>query len=234
MNILAVDTSTQAMNIAIISDKKQTSFHHIGKIEHSENLVPRIIKLTKEMGLTLKDYDLLVCPKGPGSFTGLRIGMSALKGISLATDTPLVAVDTNKVFASQVSYFDGTVVPVIDAKKRRFYTAIFKDGQRITNDVDTNEEEFITLIKNEDRLLFTGPDAQTFYNKLVEKGLLESHPNVKIFIDNGSHDFALTLATLGEKEFSENGAAELGFGPTYIRKSDAEVALEKKIIEMNK
>ncbi|MBK5200866.1 MAG: tRNA (adenosine(37)-N6)-threonylcarbamoyltransferase complex dimerization subunit type 1 TsaB [Spirochaetaceae bacterium] len=234
MKILAVDTSTQAMNIAIINDKKQTSFHHIGKIEHSENLIPKIIKLTEEMGLTLKDYDLLVCPKGPGSFTGLRIGMSALKGISVGTNTPLVAVDTNLVLASQVSYFDGTVVPVIDAKKRRFYTALFKDGQRITKDIDTNEEEFIELLTGEERVLFTGPDAQTFYNQLLAKGLLETYPNIKCFIDNGTHDFAITLASLGENEFNLNGASELGFGPTYIRKSDAEVSLENKIKEMNK
>lgn len=234
MNILAVDTSTQAMNIAIISDKRQTSFHHLGKIEHSENLIPQIVKQTQEMGLNLKDYDLLVCPKGPGSFTGLRISMSALKGISVATQTPLVAVDTNLVLASQVSYFDGTVVPVIDAKKRRFYTALFKNGQRVTKDIDTTEEEFIELLKGEERVLFTGPDAQSFYEKLLSKGILETYPTLKCFIDNGSHDFALTLATLGLEEFNNNGASELGFGPTYIRKSDAEVALENKIKELNK
>lgn len=234
MNILAVDTSTSAMNIAVVKDKERTSFHHVGKMEHSENLMPRIIDMTKKAGLTLNDYDLLVCPKGPGSFTGLRIAMSALKGISVATDTPLVTVDTNLVLSSQVAYFDGIVVPVIDAKKRRFYTALFKQGARITKDIDTTEEEMIELLTDEKRVLFTGPDAQMFYDKLLKKGLKEQNPTLEAFVDNSSFDFAIKLAELGLCEFNENGPAEMGIGPTYIRKSDAEVALENKIKEMNK
>lgn len=233
MNILAVDTSTSAMNIAVVTDKEKTTYHHTGKMEHSENLMPRIIELTKKAGLSLKDYDLLVCPNGPGSFTGLRITMSCLKGISVATDTPLVVVDTNQVFASQVAYFDGVVVPVIDAKKRRFYTSLFENGKRLTKDLDTTEEEMISLLKDQKRVLFTGPDASIFYKKLLSKDFEKKLPNLKTFIDTAEYDFALKLSEIGLKEFNENGASEMGIGPNYIRKSDAEVSLEKKIQEMN-
>jgi tRNA threonylcarbamoyladenosine biosynthesis protein TsaB len=233
MNILAVDTSTSAMNIAVVTDKEKTSYHHTGKMEHSENLMPRIIELTEKAGLNLKDYDLLVCPKGPGSFTGLRIAMSCLKGISVATDTPLVVVDTNLVFATQVSYFDGIVVPVIDAKKRRFYTSLFKNGNRLTKDLDTSEDEIITLLKDEKRVLFTGPDASIFYEKLLAKDIKVKLPNLQAFVDKSNCDFALQLSELGVEEFNKSGAAEMGIGPNYIRKSDAEVSLENKIREMN-
>lgn len=233
MNILAVDTSTSAMNIAVVTDKEKTSYHHTGKMEHSENLMPRIIELCKKSNLSLNDFDLLVCPKGPGSFTGLRIAMSCIKGISVATDTPFVAVDTNLVFASQATYFDGIVVPVIDAKKRRFYTSLFKDGNRLTKDLDTTEEEIIELLKDEKRVLFTGPDAAIFYEKLLAKEFKKKLPNLQSFVDTAKCDFALQLCEIGIKEFNTNGAAEMGIGPNYIRKSDAEVSLENKIKEMN-
>jgi len=233
MNILAVDTSTSAMNIAVVTDKEKTSYHHTGKIEHSENLMPLIIELSKKAGLSLKDYDLLVCPKGPGSFTGLRIAMSCLKGISVATDTPFVLVDTNLVFAAQTTYFDGIVVPVIDAKKKRFYTSLFKNGNRLTKDLDTTEDEIIELLKNEKRVLFTGPDAAVFYEKLLAKDFKKKLPNLQAFVDTAKCDFALQLCEKGLEEFNAIGASEMGIGPNYIRKSDAEVSLENKIKEMN-
>lgn len=234
MNILAVDTSTQTMNIALIGEKFKTSVRYEGKLEHSENLVPRILELLKNHNLKLKDLDLLVCTGGPGSFTGLRIAMSALKGVSLGTETPLVTVETNRVLSSQVSYFDGLVIPVIDAKKRRFYSAIFKDGKRLTKDMDCNEEEIIEILTGETRVLLTGPDAKKFYDKLIAADISKKLPDLKIFVDEGIHDFGLALAILGLKQFEENGPSELGIGPTYIRKSDAEVALEEKIKSLQK
>lgn len=126
MNILAADTSTTTLYLCLLTDTTKTSLALSGGQQHSENLVPKIIELTKNQNLKLTDLDLLVCTKGPGSFTGLRIAMSALKGISLASNIPLVAIETNKLLASTVSYFDGTIMSAIDARKKDFISLYLK------------------------------------------------------------------------------------------------------------
>lgn len=228
MNILAADTSTTTLYLCLLTDTAKTSLSISGGLQHSENLVPNILKLTESHNLKLTDLDLLVCTKGPGSFTGLRIAMSALKGISLASDIPLVSIETNKVLTDPVSYFDGTIMSVIDARKKRFYISLFKNKERITKDLDINEKEIIELLTNEDIVLITGQDSTKLYNKLIDAEINEKLPNLKLYIDNAKHDLAYHLAILGKEEYEKNGAAPLGFGPSYIRKSDAEIALDEK------
>jgi len=233
MNILSADTSTNTLYLCLLTDTSKTSLTVSGGLQHSETLVPKIIELTKSQNLKLSDLDLLVCTKGPGSFTGLRIAMSALKGISLASNINLVAVETNKLLASTVSYFDGTILTAIDARKKRFYVSLFKNDERITKDLDINEEETIALLKDETKILITGPDSTKFYEKLVKAGICEKLPNLKISVDSASYDLAYHLAILGKEEFEKNGTAPFGFGPSYIRKSDAEIALDNKIKNHN-
>ncbi|MDC7238070.1 MAG: tRNA (adenosine(37)-N6)-threonylcarbamoyltransferase complex dimerization subunit type 1 TsaB [Sphaerochaetaceae bacterium] len=229
MNILAADTSTNTLYLCLMTDKSKISLNLTGGLQHSENLVPKIIELTKDLNIELRDIDLLVCTKGPGSFTGLRIAMSALKGISVASGAPLVAIETNKLLAYPVSYFDGTILTSIDARKKRFYISLFKNNERLTKDLDINEKETIELLKDEKKVLITGPDSKKFYDKLLKAEIGEKLPNLEIFVDESQYDLAYHLAVLGKLEYEKNGPAPLGFGPSYIRKSDAEIALDKKI-----
>ncbi len=228
MNILAADTSTTTLYLCLLTDTSKTSFSITGGMQHSENLIPNIIKLVEAQNMTLKDLDLLVCTKGPGSFTGLRIAMSALKGISLASDIPLVAIETNKVLTHPLSYYDKVVMSAIDARKNRFYISLFKNNERITKDLDINESEIISLLEGEKEVLITGPDSKKIFDKLKKAGIFDKLPNLKLLIDTAKYDIAYHLAVLGKEEFEKNGASPIGFGPSYIRKSDAEIALENK------
>jgi len=228
MNILAADTSTTTLYLCLLTDTSKTSISISGGLQHSENLLPNIIKITDDQNLKLTDLDLLVCTKGPGSFTGLRIAMSALKGISLASEIPLVAIETNKLLTIPVSFFDGTILSVIDARKKRFYISLFNKKERISKDLDINETEIINLISKEEKILITGLDSKKLYDKLLAASIKEKLPNTKILIDEARHDLGYHLAVLGKEEYEINGASPIGFGPSYIRKSDAEIALDKK------
>ncbi|AEV30818.1 universal bacterial protein YeaZ [Sphaerochaeta pleomorpha str. Grapes] len=229
MNILSVDTSTEAMALCLARGTEDNLFERFetrtiaNGAQHSESLVPQMLELCKHNGLILKDLDLLVCTNGPGSFTGLRIGMSACKGVALAASIPLVSISTLDALYECVSFFNGAVVPAIDARKKRFYTAIYADGKRQTPDLDCDGDEIAKLLEGHTSTLVTGPDAVAFSHQL-------KNYDGALFVDgNPSANLALTLIRLGFKKFRDNGPDDIGTGPAYVRKSDAELALLEKI-----
>jgi tRNA threonylcarbamoyladenosine biosynthesis protein TsaB len=229
MNILSVDTSTEAMGLCLAkgTDENLFALYETRTLatgsQHSQTLVPQIIDLCKCNGLALKELDLLVCTNGPGSFTGLRIGMSACKGIALAASIPLVSISTLDALFAGVNFFDGAIVPAIDARKKRFYSAVYAEGKRQTPDLDCDGDEIVKLLEGYANTLVTGPDAAAFSLQL--KGYdgnlcIDCYPSANV---------PLTLIRLGLEKFKAQGADDIGTGPAYVRKSDAELALQEKI-----
>ncbi len=231
MNILAVDTSNSVLTAAIQKDSYYEEYSCSDlNFQHSETLMPRIIGLCQSAGIAISELDLLICTRGPGSFTGLRIAMSALKGIAFGSGKNLVSVSTLECHANRIEDYDGAVVCTLDAKKQRYYLAAFevKEGnvKRISGDIDGTEKDLDEILKNYSRILVTGPDATAFANKLDEhyKGSkqIETH-----FGENKS--LGVSMIELGKAQFAENGSDHIGQGPVYLRKSDAEVALEERL-----
>ena len=230
MNILVTDTSSQALTVAIKTDSYfETRTAQGRSIQHSERLMPTILELCKDAGITTKDLDLLACTRGPGSFTGLRIGMAALKGMSFALDKPLVSVSTLETYANCIPYFDGAIVTVLDAKKQRWYLGAFEKTEegtkRLLQDTDGTEADLVQALSPYSKVLVSGPDAQTFAPILKN-----AFPDKTIFIDNLSDQaIAKALINCALAQYQAKGADDIGQGPVYLRKSDAEAALEEKL-----
>ena len=231
MNTIAADTSSQALAVAVKTPNYSESRIIVGKsVQHSEKLVPTIIELCSNAGITTKDIDLLACTRGPGSFTGLRIGMAALKGMALALDKPLVSVPTMDVLAGCVPCFDGAVVTVIDAKKKRWYLGAFEKDEkgntkRLLADTDGTEADLLPVLEPYSRILVAGPDSQAF--ACVLEKLYEGK---KTIIADRMSTSAVTdaLIRLATEKYEKDGADDIGQGPVYLRKSDAEEALEQR------
>ena len=225
MNILALDTSTSILSIALRTDKGYEERLVDGPFSHSEDLLPEIEKLLARFSLDISELSLIIVAKGPGSFTGLRIGMASAKGIASALSIPVVSVPTLDAIYEAVSFYPGAVISVIDAKKRKFYLAAKKDHQTLIEDRDGNVEDVLPLIGNEKLpVLITGPDAALFASKLPE--------GTGYIIDSGSpRNISKALIALGLKKLEEDGPDDIGEGPVYIRRSDAEEALQKKMEE---
>lgn len=222
-NILAVDTATKILTIAV---KREDDFFESiidQGFSHSENFIPAVQDLLDEAGIKISDLDLLICTRGPGSFTGLRIGMSTLKGISCGLNIPLVSIPTLDVYAGKLQK-QGVVIPVIDARKKSFYTAFFKYGNKITGDLDIPVEKILEHIENENSVLLTGPDAPLLYEKLKDDGRVSLD-------DNYLKGYGEVLINMGILSYKANGPDKAGQGPVYIRKSEAEIELEKKSAE---
>ena len=133
MNILAIDTSTDYLSLAVMRDEKIIArFHRRSRMRHSSLLVPMIDRLLKKARMKLGAIDCFCISVGPGSFTGLRIGVATIKGFSYSLGTPIVAVPTLDAIAMNARGFKGIICPVLDARKSKVYACLYRsDGKNI-------------------------------------------------------------------------------------------------------
>lgn len=230
MNILVTDTSTAALTVALKTDRFFETRTLDGlSIQHSERLMCIVNELCSDAGISTRELDLLACTRGPGSFTGLRIGMAALKGMAYALDKPLVSVSTLETLASCIPYFDGAIVTALDAKKQRWYLGAFENKagslKRLLPDTDGTQADLYEVLGPYDKVLVTGPDAKAF-----SEILKQSFPEKTFFADEYSYkSISSALVKKAVEKLETCGPDDIGQGPVYLRKSDAEVALEERL-----
>ena len=173
MNILAVDTSGPVAGIAILKDGCVTFEETVvNKLTHSANLMPMIDAALTRTGMTLKDMHRLAVVVGPGSFTGVRIGVSTVKGLSHGSGIPCVAIDALQAMAAGVPYFDGIVCPIQDARAGQVYGAAFTAGEvptRLLEDAPLKLEDYVEQVKSLGvRFCFLGDGMPVHRARLAE------------------------------------------------------------------
>lgn len=173
MNILAVDTSGPVAGIAILKDGCVTFEETVvNKLTHSANLMPMIDAALTRTGMTLRDMHRLAVVVGPGSFTGVRIGVSTVKGLSHGSGIPCVAIDALQAMAAGVPYFDGIVCPIQDARAGQVYGAAFTAGEvptRLLADAPLKLEDYVEQVKSlGERLCFLGDGMPVHRARLAE------------------------------------------------------------------
>jgi tRNA threonylcarbamoyladenosine biosynthesis protein TsaB len=197
-------------------------------LRHVPALAPSVEYLLQQAETSASELDLVVCGAGPGSFTGLRTGLAYAKGLTAVGTPHLVLVPTLDTLAWSRSFFPGLVVPVIDARKKRVYTAVYRNGEKHTEDCDLTPEDTLQMIRNaaiktgEDRVLITGPHAEAFFSTQIPG----SPGECKFFLDPDARKGAgRAAAHLGLERFRRYGAAPPDAGPVYLRKSEAEIGI---------
>ncbi|MBN1798191.1 MAG: tRNA (adenosine(37)-N6)-threonylcarbamoyltransferase complex dimerization subunit type 1 TsaB [Spirochaetales bacterium] len=224
MNILAVDTSTEFLSLSLVCEEKSLMLSSDVGYRHGETLISHMDYLFKQMGLRPSSLNLVVCAIGPGSFTGLRIGLATVKGICTACACPLSAVSGLDAMAHRFRNYTGVVMPIIDAKKNCFYTAVYKQGHKQSDYLDISPHALLELINQKKHVLLTGPHAQLALAKIQDtKARIKAHIDTVIL-----HSDPESLLQLGKIMFQERGATPLTVSPLYIRKSEAELAKQKK------
>lgn len=125
--ILNVETSTKNCSVSVTQNGRVLALKEIAEqgYSHAEKLHVFIQEAVAEAGITLQDLSAIAVGKGPGSYTGLRIGVSTAKGLCYALGIPLIAIDTLLVLAKQVSVADGLIVPMLDARRMEVYNAVY-------------------------------------------------------------------------------------------------------------
>jgi len=224
MNIIAIDTSTETLGICLKADDIILRISHKANFKHAEALAPWVEKLCTEADIKPGQLSLIIASIGPGSFTGLRIGLATAKGLAMGAACPITGVPTLDAIAWTHNYFKGTVIPVINAKKNRLYSAFYQNDQRISEYLDISAEDLALKTKNLSDLLITGPYADEFYT-VLKKRLKTSN----IFLDP---DFSLintySLLQKGVILYNKSGMKNEDVFPLYLRKSEAELSLSKE------
>ena len=174
MKLLLVDTSGPVCGVAVLTEQGVVyDCAAVNKLTHSTNLMPMVDQALTATGLTIQTLDRLAVVTGPGSFTGVRIGVSTVKGLAHAHNKPCVAVDALEAMAAGAGEFGGIICPIQDARAGQVYGAAFVHGEnrpeRLLDNAPMKLEEFVEAIKAiGDRFLFLGDGMPVHRAKLTE------------------------------------------------------------------
>ena len=224
MRILAIDTSTPVGSIAIVEGALLRAQHILNiSATHNQRLLPGIDRILMETEWSLNDMDALSVSLGPGSFTGLRIGISIAKGLAWATGKPLAGVPTLDALAANVPFVSHPICPVLDARKGEVYTALYRQvdkqvPERCTPYMALNPEKLVDLIS--EKTVVVG-DALLSYGDYLTKELgdllLQAPPHLNIVHASSVAWLAWQRLRLGKHEDVS------GCIPIYVRPSEAEL-----------
>jgi tRNA threonylcarbamoyladenosine biosynthesis protein TsaB len=225
MRILAVDTATTSCSVAIVDKTSLLSEFTLDKEEtHSKHLMDMIKAALRMAGLNCSDLDGFSVTRGPGSFTGLRIGISTIKGLAVASEKPVVGVSSLEALAFQVSYSRDLICSILDARKGEVYFSRYRflNGhlKKQTKERVSSPDQAVDDLN--ESCLFVGNGALLYKEMILEK--MGKFAFFAPMIQNTIR--ASTIAYLSMAKFENNDTDDIEkILPYYIRKSDAELNL---------
>jgi len=226
MKILAIETSTMLGGVSVMDDGEGLIAEIRLNVEatHSERLMTVINQALKRSSLEIDGIDLFAISIGPGSFTGLRIGLSTVKGLAFATEKPVVAVPTLEAFAWNFPFSPYPICTMLDARKKEVYAAVFiwkgEVFERVLGEVSIKPLELLETLKGP--VILTG-EGVTLYRDIITDLLGDNalYPAPQHMIPSPSNVAYLGLRKARSGEFSD----PTSLVPLYIRKSEAEIKL---------
>ena len=224
MKILAFETSAKAGSVALLEDGVLLAENYCNTgLTHSQTLMVMAQDLLKSCDLTANNVDAVAVAAGPGSFTGVRIGVAAAKGLAWGGDLPCYGVSTLESMALGFGAYDGYVLPVMDARRSQVYNAVFlaEKGNltRITEDRAIALEDLAEEIKKFEKPIFlVGDGAKVCYNALSE-----TVPDLVMPAEHRMHQRAAGVALAAEKAIARGESGDgAALTPNYLRLSQAE------------
>lgn len=171
---LGIDTANTPLSVSIVKDgvvltEENTSI----AVNHSLRAMPAIAEIVEKAGITPVDIDKIAVSEGPGSYTGVRIGVTIAKTLAWTLDKPLVGVSSLKVIAANGLFFDGFICPLVDARRSHVYAGMYRcDNGVLSSIIEDGHYEIDELVKEiekyEERVLFVGKDTDMYESKLIE------------------------------------------------------------------
>jgi len=232
MNILAIDTATTALGLCLASDSgirpsgeashwpktaALTLILQVG-LKHSEKLMPAVSALLQEAAVSPQDLDLIICSTGPGSFTGIRIGLATAKGLADGAHCRLIGLSTLDGLAYRYRRFPGLVAAVNPSLRKKYYAAVYRAGILEGDYLETTLPDLCSALEARRPILITGAAAVELYELMLREGA-SAGPELVVDASGQSTDPAGLLAR-GTAKIGEPESDPL---PLYLRKSEAEI-----------
>lgn len=224
MLILGIETASSAGGAALVEDTRIIAEHcSIAPRTHAERLLPAIDALLRECGATINDVHLIAVSIGPGSFTGLRIGMATAKGLAFSARKPIVGVPTLDAFVQLHVPSSLRMRPILDARKNEVFTALYdEDGRKLSPEINIKPEMLMERLMVDAPLLVMGDGARRY------RDIFERVPGINFASPEKDDPRPATVALVGRRLFLEGHVQDVdSLVPLYIRPSDAEL-LDKR------
>lgn len=234
MIVLSIDSSSLVTTVALLKDEHILGEYTLNfKREHSVILMEKVEMLLKDCEVDISEVDGFVVSKGPGSFTGLRIGMATVKGLSMGSNKPYVSISSLDALANSLLTFNGIICPIMDALRDSVYTCLYKnvDGKltKISDYCALSLDELAELLNDMgENVIFTGDGVSKHMEFLL------SNVNNAIFAPN--HLSIIRASSLGEVgmiELKAGNADCTNSAPLYLKKPQAERELEQRLAMKN-
>lgn len=229
MLVLAVDTTALTASAAVVAFENGVPDRYSlitvkNRLTHSENLMPMVEKALSAMEASINDIGLIAVCAGPGSFTGVRIGVATVKGLAFTNDIPCVGVSTLEAIAENLAGTGNIICPVMDARRNQLYNALFKDGNRLCEDRLVSAEDLLNqLVSTGERVTVCGDGAKVFMKAVGDT------PNIFAASFAATDQNALSVAYAGYKAYTQGKAISNDkLQPVYLRASQAEREREEK------
>ena len=230
MKILGIDTSSMAASVAVIEDNKLICEYTINtKKTHSQKLMPMIENMLELSDLSIKEIDAVAICVGPGSFTGLRIGMATAKAIAHVNDIPVIGVNSLEILAANMNLCDKKICSILDAQRNQVYTGRYQyEGTKLTEIKEIGIELIDDLLKelseSDEKWIIVGEAVYKYEDKIKEI------KNIEIPAASNNVTKASSLCSVAKEKYDEGKDIYncYNINPLYIRKSQAEEQYEEK------
>lgn len=223
MKILGIDTSSSSLSVAVMDDdllKGEFTLNH--KLTHSEQMMPLLDSLLSHLELKMSDIDLIGVSVGPGSFTGIRIGVAAANAMAMALDIPVVGISSLEAMAYTAGETAYTIVSTFDAQRDRFYFNAYRFENSELKALEAEDvlekEDLIKKLESYDKVLLLG-DA-VFINEVLPLNVKKAKRAVRYVRASSVCELAHRNYLLGKTGFAV---------PVYLRKSQAEIQFEERM-----
>jgi len=220
--ILNIETATKNCSVSVAKDGKTIVCSELADegYSHAEKLHVFIEEVIKKAGISVQDLNAIAVSQGPGSYTGLRIGVSAAKGLCYALNIPLIAVDTLKTLASQAEVTDGKIIPMLDARRMEVYSAVFNTDLSIERAIKAEIIEENSFQEYTDKLYFVGDCADKCKAVLTKENF--------VFLENIKYPSAQAMSKISFDKYQKSDTVDVAYFEPYYLKDFMITAPSKK------
>ncbi|PBI93367.1 tRNA threonylcarbamoyladenosine biosynthesis protein TsaB [Flavobacterium sp. ACN2] len=219
--ILNIETATKNCSVSIAKDGQAIVCNELADegYSHAEKLHVFIEEVIAKAGISAQDLNAVAVSQGPGSYTGLRIGVSAAKGLCYALNIPLIAVDTLQALASQAGVTDGKIIPMLDARRMEVYSAIFNSDLTVERAIQAEIIDENSFQEYTEKVYFVGDCADKCKSVLTKDNF--------VFLEDIKYPSAQAMSKISFDKYQKSDTVDVAyFEPYYLK--DFMIAPPKK------